>query len=61
MQFYSKAIFWNFFCLRKYVLLIFDEFELLMLRNNIMKISEKLDKWNLLKICLLITYPQISA
>ena len=55
-NFYSKVIFWNF-CLRKYFLLFFAEFELLMFFNNIVKISEKLNKWNLLKIRLQITYP----
>ena len=46
-NFYSKVIFWNF-CLRKYFLAFFAEFELLMFHNNIVKISEKLKKWNLL-------------
>ena len=55
-NFYSKVIFRNF-CLRKYFLLFFAEFELLMFYNNIVKISEKLNKWNLLKICLQVTYP----
>ena len=54
--FYSKVIFWNF-CLRKYFLLLFAEFELLAFYNNIVKISEKLNKWNLLKIWLQVTYP----
>ena len=43
MQFYSKVIFWNF-CLRKYFLLFFAEFELVMFYNNIVKISEKLNE-----------------
>ena len=51
-----KWFFFNF-CLRKYFLLFFAEFELLMFHNNIVKISEKLNKWNLLKIWLQITYP----
>ena len=38
-------------------MLFFAEFELLMFRNNIVKISEKLNKRNLLKICLQVTYP----
>ena len=42
-NFYSKAIFLNF-CLSKYFLLFFAEFELLMFHNNIVKISEKLNK-----------------
>ena len=52
----AKWFFWNF-CLSKYFLLFFAEFELLMYHNNIVKISEKLNKWNLLKICLQVTYP----
>ena len=55
-NFYSKVIFWSF-CLRKYFLLFFAEFKLLMFHNNIVKISEKLNKRNLLKICLQVTYP----
>ena len=51
-----KVIFLNF-CLRKYFLLFFAQFELLMFQNNIVKISEKLNKWNLLKICPQVTYP----
>ena len=47
-NFFCKVIFWNF-CLRKYFSLIFVEFELLMFHNNIVKISEKLNKQNLLK------------
>ena len=49
--------FFGNFCLNKYCLLFFAEFELLMFHNNIVKISEKLTKWNLLKICLQVTYP----
>ena len=52
---YSKGIFWNF-CLRKYFLFFFAEFELMMFYNNIVKISEELNKRNMLK-----TYPTISA
>ena len=55
-NFYSKVIFWNF-CLWKYFLLFFAEFELLMFHNNIVKVSEKLNKWNVLKIWLQVTYP----
>ena len=55
-NFYSKVIFWSF-CLRKYFLLFFAEFKLLMFHNNIVKISEKMNKRNLLKICLQVTYP----
>ena len=49
-NFYSKRIFLNF-CLRKYFLLFFAEFKLLTFHNNIVKISEKMNKQNLLKIC----------
>ena len=55
-NFYSKVIFLEF-CFRKYVLLFFAEFELLMFHNNIGKISEKLNKQNLLKNCLQVTNP----
>ena len=55
-NFYSKVIFWSF-CLRKYFLLFFAEFKLLMFHNNIVKLSEKLNKRNLLKICFQVTYP----
>ena len=48
-NFYSKVIFWNV-CLRKYFLIFFAEFELLMFYNDIVKISEKLNKWDWLKI-----------
>ena len=34
----------------------FVEYELLTVHNNIVKISEKLNKRNLLKICLQVTY-----
>ena len=51
-NFYSKKIFFFHFYLRKYFLLFFVEFKLLMFHNNIVKISEKLNKRNLLKICL---------
>ena len=34
---------------RNYCLLYFTDFELLMFHNNIVKISEILNKWNLLK------------
>ena len=59
-NFYSKVIFWNF-CLRTYFLFFFAEFELLMFHNNIVKISEKLNKQNLLKICSNLPTLQISA
>ena len=55
-NFYNKVIFWNF-CLRKHLLLFFAEFKLMMIYNNIVKISEKLNKWNMFKIWLKVTYP----
>ena len=55
-NFYGKMIFLNF-CISKYFLLFLAEFKLLMFHNNIVKISEKLNKQNLLKICLQVTYP----
>ena len=54
-KFYSKVIIWKF-CLRKYFLLFFAEFELLVFHNNIVKVLENLNKWNLWKICQ-VTYP----
>ena len=42
-NFFSKVIFWNF-CLNKYFLLFFAEFELLMFHNNIVKISRKIEQ-----------------
>ena len=50
-NFYNKVIF-LIFCLRKYFLLFFADFELVMFYNNIVKISEKLNKRNMLKIWL---------
>ena len=47
-NFYSKVIFWNF-CLRKYFLLFFVEFELLMFHNNTVKISEKIEQEELVE------------
>ena len=38
-------------------LFVFAELALLMFRNDIVKISEKVNKWNLLKTWLQITYP----
>ena len=45
---YAISIVKGFFgiFLRKYFSLFFAEFELLMFHNNIVKISEKLNKWN---------------
>ena len=49
--------FFGIFVLEKYFLLFFAEFELQTFYNNIVKNSEKLNKWNLLKIRLQVTYP----
>ena len=49
-NFYSKVIF-SFF-LSKTLLFFFADFELVMYYNNTVKISEKLNKWNMLKIWL---------
>ena len=56
-NFYSKVIFLEFLSKKIFFLFFFAEFELLMFYNNILKISEKLNKWNLLKIWLQVTYP----
>ena len=42
-NFYSTVIFF-YFCLGKYFILFFAEFELLLFHNNIVKISEKKKK-----------------
>ena len=52
----SKMDFRNFF-IRKYFLLLFTDLKLLTFQNNIVKISEVLDKWNLVKTCIQTTYP----
>ena len=49
--------FFEIFCLSKYFLLFNAEFELLMFHNNIVKISQKLNKQNLLKNCFQFIYP----
>ena len=49
--------FFRIFVSEIFFLLFFAEFELMMFHNNIVKISEKLNKQNLLKICLQVTYP----
>ena len=59
-NFYSKVIFRNF-CLRKHFLLFLAKFELVMFYNNIVKISKKLNKWNMLKIWLKLPTLQIYA
>ena len=50
-------LFFGIFVLESIFLLFFAKFELVMFYNNIAKISEKLNKWNMLKICLQVTYP----
>ena len=55
-KFYGKVIFWNF-CLRKYFLFFFVKFEFVMFHNNIVKFQKKINKKNLLKICLQVSYP----
>ena len=60
-NFNNKVIVLNA-CLRKYLLLFFVEFELLVFYNNIVKISHKImNKQTFLEICLQVTYPTISA
>ena len=49
--------FFEIFILENIFLLFFAEFKLLMFHNNIVKISEKLNKGNLLKLCLQVTFP----
>ena len=57
-NFYSSDFFFGEFLSKKiFFLRFFAEFKLLMFYNNIVKISEKLNKQNLLKICLQVTYP----
>ena len=53
-NFYSKVIFWNF-CLSKYFYFSLPNLKY-WLHNNIVKLSEKMNKLNLLKICLQVTY-----
>ena len=48
-SFYSKSDFFFNFCLRKYFLLFFTEFELLMFHKNIVKISEKNEQVDLVE------------
>ena len=43
--------------IRKYVLFFFTDFEKTMFYNHIVKISELLNEWNLLKTCIQTTYP----
>ena len=42
------------FFLRKYILLFFPDFKLLMFHNNVVKISEKMNRQNLLKTYILL-------
>ena len=59
MQFLQIIDFLEFLS-QKIFLLLFAKFEL-MFHNNTVKISEKLKKRNLLKICLQVTYLKTSA
>ena len=54
-NFYNKVIVFFLFLSEKIFLFFFAEFELLKFHNNIVKKSQKLNKWNLLKICLQVT------
>ena len=49
--------FFKIFCLKKYFLLFFVVFEVLMFHNNTVKFSEKMNYCNLLKFCFQVTYP----
>ena len=55
-NFYSKVTFGTFVWENTF-LLFFAEFELLMFHKSIVKIAEKINKRNLLKICLQVIYP----
>ena len=46
--FYSKVFLFDF-CLRKYFLIFFVEFKLLMFHNNIVKITEKIEQVELVE------------
>ena len=60
-NFYSKLVLENKSIIY-YFLLFFTNFQLLMFHNNyIVKSSETLNPWNLLKPCIKITYPSIFA
>ena len=60
-NFYSKVIFCFTFCLRKYFLLLFAEFELLMFPNNIVKLSKKWTSKTCWKSSLKLPTLQVSA
>ena len=47
-NFYSKVIFWNF-CLRKYFLLFFAEFKLLIFHNNLGENFRKIEQVELVE------------
>ena len=59
LPFHSCALFSNIYPKIQWNVCCFSStgFELLMFHNNIVKISEILTKWNLLKICLQSNYP----
>ena len=54
-NFYSKLDFLDFFFIKKYLLLFFTDFKLLMFHNNTWKISEIFKEWYLLKTCVQTT------
>ena len=56
-NFYSKLDFGIFFIRKHFFLLFFMDFKLLTFHNNIVEISEILNKGNLLKPCLKLTFP----
>ena len=61
-NFYSKLeLFFEKKKSRFFFLPLFTDFKLLMFHNNILKISELLNKWNLLKTCIQSTYLSIFA
>ena len=62
-NFYSKLGFWIFVFLRNHFFLLFFcmDFIFLMFHSNTVKISEILNKGNLLKTCLMFTTQPMSA
>ena len=60
-NFYRKVIFLiNIYIYKKkYILLFFADFYLILIFHNIVKSSENLYKWKLLKTCCLLIYPII--
>ena len=60
-NFYSKLELFFEKKSRFFFLPLFTDFKLLMFHNNILKISEILNKWNWLKTCIQPTYLSIFA